>query len=352
MTTELSGGPPAAGGPRTGGGPPTGRDPLTGKRVLVTGASGFIGSHVVRRLLAKGAQVAAMTRSVSAVTPVRLVDVADRIELVEADAADRSSLESLARSLSPEFVVHLAAFTHVGKSFERVEENIRTNIHGTVNLLQALAAGCERVVFVGTSEIYGDAPVPFAEDDPVRPVSPYAVSKYAAERYCLMFHHAYGWPITCLRPFNAYGPWQTPDRIIPETILTALRGGELAMTEGHQTREFNYVEDLAEGIVAALSASDIDGELVNLGCGTDISLRALATRILELMESSLTPAFGALPYRPTEIWRMYCDSSRARAWLGWQPRHSLDEGLAKTISWYRDELSRHPGRFLTPAGAS
>jgi len=318
---------------------------VAGRRVLVTGASGFIGSHVVRRLLEDGAQVFAMSSSVSSVLPVRLADVVSEVTLVEANVADRSSMDHVARTVRPELVAHLAAFTHVGKSFQRVDENVASNIQGTVNLLQALSGDYERFVYTGTSEIYGDVPAPFREDGPVNPVSPYSVSKYAAERYCLMFHQAYQWPIVCLRPFNAYGPWQTPDRVVPEIILKGLRKERLLMTEGRQTREFNFVGDLAAGFVAALTAPEAEGEVINLGCGSDVSMRTVAQKILELMGDPVEPEFGALPSRPTEIREMRCDPSKAARILGYRPRHELDDGLALTIEWYREELGRG-GRFL------
>ena len=314
---------------------------VAGKRALVTGAGGFIGSHVVRALLAEGAEVYAMSSSVSSLLPVRLADVAADVRIVEASVADRSAMEAMARSVKPELVAHLAAFTHVGKSFRRVDENIATNVQGTVNLLQALAGEYERFVYTGTSEIYGDIPTPFREDALVNPVSPYSVSKYAGELYCRMFHKAYRWPIVCLRPFNAYGPWQTPDRIIPEIVLTALQGRELLTTEGQQTREFNFVSDLADGFVAALSAPDVDGEVINLGCGQDIAIRDLTVKVLGMMGNPITARIGAVPHRPTEIWSMYCDNTKARKLLGWSPAHTLDGGLEETIAWYRDRWERH-----------
>ena len=276
-----------------------------------------------------------MSSSVSSLIPVRLADIAADIRMVEANVADRSAMDAMARSVKPELIAHLAAFTHVGKSFRRVDENITTNIHGTVNLLLALNGDYERFVYTGTSEIYGDIPTPFREDAQVNPVSPYSVSKYAGERYCQMFHQAYDWPIVCLRPFNAYGPWQTPDRIVPEVILTALRGRRLLTTEGRQTREFNYVADLALGFADALAAPDLAGEVVNLGCGEDIAIRDLVLKVLEMMGNPIEVEIGALPQRPTEIWSMYCDNEKARRLLGWAPRHSLDDGLAATIDWYR-----------------
>ena len=318
--------------------------------MLVTGAGGFIGSHVVRRLLEDGADVIAMTSSVSSMFPVRLADVAGDITLVEASVADRSAMEHVASSIRPEFVLHLAAFTHVGKSFHRVDENIQTNIQGTVNLLLALRGEYERFVYTGTSEIYGDVQVPFTEAGPVNPVSPYSVSKYGGECYARMFHQAYDWPIVCLRPFNAYGPWQTPDRVIPEIIVAGLRGTPIRMTEGNQTREFNFAADIADGFVRALTAPDeANGLVINVGCGEEISMRDVAVTILSLMGDPVEPQFGAIPHRPTEIWRMYCDNARARTILGWEPGHTLDEGLTETIDWYRRAVAEG-NPFLARSG--
>jgi UDP-glucose 4-epimerase len=320
---------------------------LRGARVLVTGATGFIGSHLVRRLLVEGAEVHAMTSTVSSIYPERLLDVKDDITLHEANLIDRSAMDAVVGRARPSHVFHLGAYTHVGKSWSRVDECIQANIQGTVNLLQALdGTGYERFVYTGTSEIYGDIDVPFREDAAVNPISPYSVSKYAGERYCRMFHSGYGWPVVMVRPFNAYGPWQTPDRVIPEIIGRALRGEDLKMTQGRQTREFNFVEDLAEGFLAIGTAPGVEGELFNLGCGEEVSMRDLATTILDLMGNPIEPQFGALPDRPTEIWRMYCDSSKVRERVGWAPRHTLAEGLAKTIDWYTRQHESANSRFF------
>src|SRR5579872_6141976 len=163
---------------------------LRGTRVLVTGASGFVGSHVVGRLLGHGAEVFGVTSSVSSTRPQRLAGVLDHIELLEANLTDPASLSYVVRRSRPELVLHLAAFTHVGKSFIRIDENIQTNIQGTVNLLLELRGEFERLVYVSSGDVYGDAPVPFRKEGPVRPTSPYAAAKYAAERFCRMFHHA------------------------------------------------------------------------------------------------------------------------------------------------------------------
>jgi nucleoside-diphosphate-sugar epimerase len=312
---------------------------LKGERVLVTGASGFIGSQVVRRLLDEGAEVHALTSVVSSVYPIRLVELREHIQLHEGSLGDRSAMDAVATAARPSYVFHLGAYTHVGKSWQRVDECIQTNIQGTVNLLQALAGNYARFIYTGTSEIYGDVDVPFREDGPVNPVSPYSVSKYAGERYCKMFHQSYGWPIVRVRPFNAYGPRQSPDRVIPEIVTRAIRKQPLRMTQGRQTREFNFVDDLADGFLALATTDGIEGELFNLGGGEEIAMRDLATTILDLMDNPIEPEFGALPERPTEIWRMYCDNDRIRQRTGWAPKTSLKEGLRRTIDWYTSELA-------------
>ena len=316
------------------------------KRVLITGASGFIGSHLTKRLVDNGYDVHALTSAVSSVYPARLIELRDRVTLHEGNLIDRSAMDAVVEEARPEIVWHLGAYTHVGKSWHRVDECIQANVQGTVNLLQALdGSGYERFVYTGTSEIYGNVDVPFREDVLVNPISPYSVSKYAGERYCRMFHEGHGWPVVMLRPFNAYGPAQTPDRVIPEIIVRSLRGQELKMTQGRQKREFNYVEDLAEGFELAGTVPGIEGELINLGCGEDVSMRDLAMMVVDLLGNPVEPQFGALPDRPTEIWRMYCDNTKARTLLGWSPRHTLEDGLAKTIEWYRTELARGSSSF-------
>jgi UDP-glucose 4-epimerase len=319
---------------------------LAGRRVLVTGASGFIGSHLAKRLVRDGAEVHALTSAVSSVLPTRLLDVRTDLTIHGGNLADRSAMDALVRRVRPEVVFHLGAYTHVGKSWDRVDECIQTNVQGTVNLLQALAGtDYERFVYTGTSEIYGDVEVPFREDATVNPISPYSVSKYAGERYCRMFHQGHGWPIVMLRPFNAYGPAQSPDRIIPEIIVRAARGQELKVTTGRQTREFNFVEDLVDGFVLAGTVPGIEGRVINLGGGEEIAIRDLATMILDRMGNPIEAQIGALPDRPTEIWRMFCDNTQAREVLGWQPAHDLARGLDKTIAWYRAELERESSPF-------
>jgi nucleoside-diphosphate-sugar epimerase len=321
---------------------------LTDRRVLVTGGSGFIGSHLTRRLVAEGAQVHALTSNVSSVYPARLLDLRDSIQLHEASLDDRGAMQLLADEVRPEYVFHLGAYTHVGKSWQRVDECIQVNIQGTVNLLMALAPhGFTRFINTGTSEIYGDVDVPFHEAAAVHPISPYSVSKHAAEEYCRLFAEARSLPIVRVRPFNAYGPMQSPDRVIPEIITRGLQGRPLQMTQGNQTREFNFVTDLADGFVVLATAPGIDGELFNLGCGREVSMRDLATTILTLLGDPIVPKFGAIPERPIEIPRMYADTAKTRARLGWTAPTSLEDGLQQTIDWYREALAAGASPFAS-----
>ena len=321
-------------------------DALTRTPVLVTGATGFIGSHLTRRLVAEGAEVHAVTSTVSSIYPVRLHDIRDDITLHGANLTDNSAMTALVDEVRPQIIFHLGAYTHVGKSWNRVDECIQTNIQGSVNLLQALARhDYRRFVYTSTSEVYGDIPVPFREDARPQPVSPYSVSKYAGEMFCEMLHKGKGWPIVRVRPFNAYGPAQTPDRVIPEIITKALRKEPLAMTQGRQTREFNYVDDLVEGFLRAGTVEGIEGDLFNLGGGPEVSMAELATTILDLMGNPIDAGIGLLPDRPTEIWEMRSDSSKATEVLGLPPARSLRDGLEATIDWYRAELDDGDSAF-------
>ena len=324
---------------------------LSRRRVLVTGGAGFIGSHLTRALVDLGADTHVLTSTVSSVYPHRLRGLRSSITTHEGNFIDSTAMAAIVRAVRPEIVFHLGAYTHVGKSWQRIDECIQANIQGTVNLLQALdGTGYERFVNAGTSEIYGTIDVPFREDDCPRPVSPYAVSKHAAEMYCRLGFESQGWPIVRLRPFNAYGPAQTPDRIIPEVVVRALRGQPVELTSGRQTREFNHVSDLVHGFLLAATTDGVEGELINLSSGSEVAIADLARTILELMGDPVPLRLGVVEDRPIEIWRMYGDGSRAGKRLGWSPQLDLRSGLDDTISWYRRELSEHPDSPFIPGG--
>lgn len=306
---------------------------VRGRRVLVTGGSGFIGSHLVSRLLELGAEVAVTVRYGNLVKNERLRGVWDRITVIEADLRNRGALADAAR-FDPAVVFHLAAYNHVGESFRQVEECFDVNAKGTANLLD-VCPGQDVFVYVSTSEVYGDqATVPFVESMCPNPISPYAITKYAGELYCRLKQRT-GSRVAIVRPFNAFGPYQSSKAIIPELILSCLRGAPVRTTKGEQTREFNYVGNVVDGLLAAAASGAAVAGPVNIAGGEEVAIRDLVTKIAELTQTKSSVEIGALPYRPTEIWRMVADSARAREHLGWTPRVSLEEGLRRTVEWFR-----------------
>jgi UDP-glucose 4-epimerase len=307
---------------------------LERKRILVTGGSGFIASHLVRRLVDLGSEVHVLTKYDSVIDNVRLAGLWEKVTPVEADLRNTDSLKQLTR-IKPHIVFHFAAYNHVGDSFTHINEALTSNAVGTANLMEAWD-GYDRFVYVSTSEVYGyQQEVPFREDMQPFPISPYAVGKYAGETYARMQRHVRNLPIVMLRPFNAFGPYQSPRAVIAEMILKCLRGQTIKATEGKQTREFNFVENHVDGFLAAALADTAVGEIINLGSNHEISIRDLILKIHHMTNSKSELQIGALEYRPTEIWRMCADWNKAKDLLGWTPRVSLDEGLAKTIGWYR-----------------
>lgn len=310
---------------------------LRGKSVLVTGGAGFIGSHLVRRLLAEGANVTVQVKYNSVIDNVRLAPIWSDIRIVEADLRNPDSLQQL-RTLAPQIVYHLAAYNHVGDSFLHVTEAVDSNGRGSVNVLEAYE-GYERFVYVSTSEVYGfQIEVPFHEDATPAPLSPYAIGKYAGELYARLQCRSFARPIVMIRPFNAYGPYQSARAVVAETIITCLRQQELVTTSATQTRDFNFVENLVDAFILAGTVADIEGQTFNVGSGEEISIRDLVHMIRDTSDSSSTIRVGGLADRDGEIMRMFADSTSAREVLGWSPNVDLETGLRRTIDWYREYL--------------
>lgn len=304
----------------------------------MTGGAGFIGSHLVRRLLAAGADVTVQVKYHSLIDNVRLTAVWRDIRPLEADLRNPDSLAQI-RRLEPELVFHLAAYNHVGDSFVHVSEACDVNTKGSVNLLEAYE-GYERFVYISSSEVYGrQTTVPFHEDALPLPLSPYAAGKYAGEVHARLKWQSFGRPVVIVRPFNAYGPYQSNRAVIAETITTLLQHRELVTTSATQTRDFNFVENLVDGFVLAATVPAIEGQTFNLGSGCEVSIRDLVHRIRDLSGSRSVIRVGGLPDRDGEIMRMCAANERARRVLGWTPAVDLDAGLARTIEWYREYLN-------------
>lgn len=306
-------------------------------RVLVTGAEGFIGSHLIRRLADEGARVFALVHPLASLS--RLSGVMDRIECRPADITDSVSLEKVIGESRPRRIFHLAAVTDVGRDWENLSEALRVNLQGAMNLLRKLrAVDYEVVITTCTAEAYGRNPAPFREEMALDPVSPYSFSKAAATAFCRMAATSLGASTRVLRLFLVYGPGQGEERFLPQLIRAGLEGRPFRMTPGEQTREYTYIDDVVEGFVRAAGAGPGKGEVFNLGSGREISLRDLVSKVGELLGREIILDPEKLPYRENEIWRFVGDHSRARSELGWEPAVGLEEGLGKTIGWYRSRF--------------
>jgi nucleoside-diphosphate-sugar epimerase len=310
------------------------------KKVLVTGGSGFIGSHLVHRLLKENAEVAVTVRYGNVVKNERLRGVYNQIHVIEADLRNRGALDQI-RDFNPDIVFHLAAYNHVGESFTQVEECFDVNAKGSANILDTCRK-VEKFIYISTSEVYGEqTSVPFVETMTPNPISPYAITKYAGEMYCRLVQKIIDDPsrIVVLRPFNAFGPYQSSKAVIPELIVNCLKGNPIRTTKGEQTREFNFVGNLVDGMIRAAQHKGVIEGPINLAKGEEIAIRDLVQLIAKLTETTSSIEIGALPYRPTEIWRMYADANRARTVLGWEPPVSLEDGLKITVDWFREYLA-------------
>jgi NAD dependent epimerase/dehydratase len=309
---------------------------------LVTGAGGFIGSHLTERLVALGARTRALVRYSSSGLRGWLEDVPvkDEIEVIFGDVRDPDSLRKAFRGT--DIVFHLAALIGIPYSYDSAQSYVRTNVEGTLNVLEAsLTGGVQRFVHTSTSEVYGTAKqIPMREDHLLQGQSPYSASKIGADKMVEAFHRSFGLPSVTIRPFNTYGPRQSSRAIVPTIITQALAQSVVRLGSLEPTRDFNYVEDTVEGFVRAGESPDVIGGVFNLGSGKEISISDLARLIVNLLGKELPILRDECRMRPenSEVGRLCADYRRARELLGWQPRWTLDRGLAECIEWTREHL--------------
>jgi NAD dependent epimerase/dehydratase len=313
--------------------------------VLVTGAGGFIGSHVVDRLIDDGRRVRALVRYnaegragwLDRLPPARR----QRIELLSGDVRDADCARAAVAGVDT--VLHLAALIDIAYSYRAPRSYLDTNVGGTLNLLQAARdAQVRRFVQTSTSEVYGTArTVPMAETHPLNAQSPYAASKTAGDQLALSFHAAFGLPVTVLRPFNAYGPRQSVRAVIPTIVTQALAGADrIRLGALHPTRDFNFAPDLAHAFVALAACDQAIGQIVNVGSGFEIAIADVLALVGELIGRPLSAATEAARLRPatSEVERLFADAGRMAALTGWRPDHGglagFRRGLEKTIAWY------------------
>jgi len=313
-----------------------GKSYLRDRTVLVTGASGFIGSHLAERLIEEGAEVHVLNQRDCDL--FRLREVASRLTMWTGDLTDDSSVGSCIRGAKPQVVFHLATVRNVERDLKLASEMIDTNVKGTVTLIRTITEEnipLERFINTGTCEEYGDGRVPFQEDMREIPVSPYSASKVAATYFCRMIHKTMNTPIITLRPFLAYGPKQDNDMFIPSLIRHCLTQQDFLMTVGDQTREFNYVGDIVDAYILAAGCDRAVGEIINIGNGQEYKILDVAEMIVRMIGNPIRLRTGALPKRAGETEHFFCSNQKAKTILGWKPKTPLDEGLKKTINWYR-----------------
>jgi NAD dependent epimerase/dehydratase len=315
------------------------------RRVLVTGAGGFIGSHLVERLVAEGATTRAFVRYTSNGTWGWLDEspAKTNVEVFAGDICDREVLGRAMRDV--DVVFHLAALIGIPYSYDAPASYVRTNIEGTLAVLQtAISTGVTRVVHTSTSEVYGSAKrVPIDENHPLQTQSPYSASKAAADLMALSYHCSFGADVVTVRPFNTYGPRQSARAVIPAIITQALGGVPIRLGHLSPTRDFTFVEDTVDGFVRAAAADGVAGRTFNLGTGREISIADLVKTIQSLAGTNLPVVVDEARERPdaSEVDRLCADASAARAALGWTPAHDLIGGLSRTIDWMKEHLGRY-----------
>jgi dTDP-glucose 4,6-dehydratase len=320
---------------------------LEGASVLVTGAGGFIGSHLAERLVELGARTRAMVHynALGARGWLDSSPLAASMEIVAGDVTDRDSVRRAMTGV--ECVFHLAALIAIPHSYDAPESYVRTNVLGTLNVLQSMRElGTKKVVHTSTSEVYGSAQyVPIDEKHPLQGQSPYSASKIGADKLAESFHLAFGVPAVTVRPFNTYGPRQSARAIIPTIIAQCFAGDVVRLGNLEPTRDFAYVADTVEGFICAARADGALGRTVNLGTGAEISIRDLAARIARLVGREIRVESEADRKRPagSEVDRLLATNHLAGELLCWKPRVSLDEGLERTVHWVKQNAAHYRG---------
>jgi NAD dependent epimerase/dehydratase len=318
------------------------------KKILVTGADGFIGSHLVEDLVELGAEVRALNcyNSFNSWGWLEVVNCLDQIEVVSGDIRDPHFCKKITEGI--DIIFHLAALIAIPYSYVAPDSYVDTNVKGTLNICQAaLENGCKRLVHTSTSEVYGTAQyVPIDEKHPLQPQSPYSASKIGADAMAMSFHNAFDLPVTTVRPFNTYGPRQSARAVIP-TIITQIAVGmnEIKLGDVSPTRDFNYVKDTCRGFIALAECEEAIGRTVNLGSNFEISVGDTLELVKELMKSEvhfITDA-NRLRAEKSEVFRLWCDNSLIQKLTGFTPEYDIRTGLQKTIDWFTqpENLARY-----------
>jgi NAD dependent epimerase/dehydratase len=316
-----------------------------GKRVLVTGAGGFIGSHLVELLVREGHDVRALVRYNGRDDRGHLDRLPDEVKRsVEVHRGDLKDPEAVRKAVDGRaWVFHLGALIAIPYSYENPLDVVQTNVVGTAHVLDAARASSslERVVLTSTSEVYGTAQfVPITESHPLRGQSPYAATKIGADALGESYHRAFGLPVSILRPFNTFGPRQSARAIIPTIISQALTRPVVRLGSLDPRRDLTYVKDTAAGFLAIAGCDAAVGRVVNIGRGDDLTIGELVEKIATLIGRPIKVEADPVRVRPaaSEVDRLLAGTELARELMGWTPKYSLEQGLAETIDWVRDNL--------------
>lgn len=313
------------------------------RRVLVTGAAGFIGSHLAEKLVEEGAQVRALIHynSLGTCGWLDTSPLSNQMEIIAGDITDYDCVT--AATADCDIVFHLAALIAIPYSYVAPQAYARTNLEGTMNVLRAARSKAGlHVIHTSTSEVYGTAQyVPIDESHKLQPQSPYSASKIAADMMAEAFHLSFDTPVTVVRPFNAFGPRQSLRAVVPSIILQCLAGDTIKLGHLSPTRDLNYVEDTVGGFLALADSEQAVGLAVNLGSGREISIRALAELIAEKLGREISIETERRRERPanSEVERLLADASLAEKLAGWKSTVTLEEGLDRTIEWLKE--NRH-----------
>jgi dTDP-glucose 4,6-dehydratase len=318
-----------------------------GAPVLVTGAGGFIASHLVETLVSQGARVRAFVRYNSRGDPGLLsllpAETLAQVEIVAGDLRDLPAVQQAMDGVS--HVFHLGALIAIPYSYVHPAEVVETNVIGTLNvLLAARQSRIKRLVHTSTSEVYGTAQrVPIDESHPLQGQSPYSASKIGADKLAESFYRSFDLPVVTLRPFNTYGPRQSARAVIPTIILQALTQDTIRLGNLDARRDLTYVSDTVDGFLRVAQTPGVEGETFNLGCGMEVRIGDLAQQIIELIGRKVSITIEPERLRPekSEVQQLLSDNRRAFERLGWQPRVGLRQGLLQTIDWIRANLHRY-----------
>ncbi len=317
------------------------------KTVLVTGAGGFIGSHLTERLVKEGAKVRAFlhynSRNDWGLLELLSKDILDEIEIFTGDIQDPFAVRKAVSGC--EIVFHLASLIAIPYSYIAPQSFVTTNVLGAVNVMEAaLKEDVERVVHTSTSEVYGTAKyVPIDEKHPLQGQSPYSASKIGADKIAESYYRSFNLPVATIRPFNTYGPRQSARAVIPTIITQVLKGDKLKLGDLTPTRDLNFVYDTVEGFLKMATVPEAIGEVINIGSGKEISIGDLAKKIMSLIGKDVPIVTEEIRKRPekSEVQRLLADNSKAKKVLNWQPKYTIDEGLKITIDWISKNLDKY-----------